>query len=367
MTRIITFLGSTGIGHTVLAVASAQWFAAQGKQVLLVTQAPNATADSILETTLSSIPQIVAPCLQAVQLHATAMIERLWTEMKKLITTYVPTDLPPEIYAGELVILPGLDQLLTFNALREYYQSGDYEVIVYDGSGDLNTLRMLGIPDSLNWYFRRFHQVFESLSLGKIAESIGGPIASAFLTANLDAQKLKGGMNQVQTWIKQGMTVLEDSNRLTTYLVTSDQPDAIADSRWVWGSAQQSNLRVNGVLVYSEQQSHLPELQAAFAPLSVTLLPALEAIDWKSLLEVLPNFDDISTAPEPLSIDLEQHQIIVFLPGFTKKQVKLTQHGSTLTVEAGDQRRNIFLPSTFRDLSLRSGKFEDMNLVISFE
>ena len=91
------------------------------------------------------------------------------------------------------MILPGFDSLLAFNALREYYQSGNYDVIIYDGRGDLETLRLLGIPDALNWYFQRFYQMFEVMSLSKIADSIGGPLASAFVTANLDSRKLQAG------------------------------------------------------------------------------------------------------------------------------------------------------------------------------
>jgi anion-transporting ArsA/GET3 family ATPase len=369
MTRIITFL-SKGVGQTDLAIATAHRFTEQGHQVLLVTHSPSARAELCLQTSLTSIPQIVAPRLQAVELQTTSMLEQVWNELKKLFSLYVPADLSEEVYAGELIIPPGLDSLLAFNALREYYQSGDYDVIVYDGRGDLETLRMLGIPEILDWYFRRFRQLFDFLNLSKMADSIGGPLASALLTANLDQQKLQAGLKQAREWIDQGLAVIEDPSCLSIYLVTSDEPAAVAESRWLWGSAQQVNLRVNGVLAYSQQTLNLDELHQAFAPLTVTpiplLLSSLQSPNWE-LIKALPDFNHVSPSPQPLTINLEQQQIVVFLPGFTKKQVKLTQHGSALTVEAGDQRRNIFLPPAFQQLSLKSGKFEEPNLVIAFE
>jgi arsenite-transporting ATPase len=69
----------------------------------------------------------------------------------------------------------------------------------------------------------------------------------------------------------------------------------------------------------------------------------------------------------PLKFDRETRELFVFLPGFTKKQVKLTQYGKEITVEAGEQRRNISLPPDLQKLSIKAGKFEEPYLIIAFE
>ncbi|MFB2767814.1 ArsA family ATPase [Pelatocladus sp. BLCC-F211] len=368
MSRIITFIGKAGIGHTTLAIATAKWFSQQRKEVLFVTHNPSPNAEILLKTPLTNIPQIVAPHLQAVQLQPTIMLDQTWEEVKKLLSLYIPMPDSEEIYSGELILFPGFDSLLYFNAMRQYYQSGDYEVIVYDGRGDLETLRMLGIPGMLDWYFQRFGKMFEGFSLHKIADSIGGPIASAIVSANVDTEKVQQGLEQIRSWIAEGMAVVGDAGRLTSYLVTSNEPGASAETKWLWGSAQQVNLIVSGVLAYQCQESNdLTDLQQVFAPLNVTSIPALKEHNWDPLLEALPDFNDNHQAPLPLKIDLESRQLFVFLPGFTKKQVKLTQHGKELTVEAGEQRRNIFLPPDLQKLSIQSGKFEEPYLIVAFE
>ncbi|MBW4509167.1 MAG: ArsA family ATPase [Scytonematopsis contorta HA4267-MV1] len=367
MSRIITFLGKTCTGNPTVAIATAKWFTQYSQKVLLVTHNPSPYAELLLKTTLNSTPQEVAPNLHAVQLQTTVLLEQVWEEVRKWLTLYVPSSVKVDVFPGEAVIPPGLDSLLTFNVLRKYYQSNEYDVIIYDGRGDLESLRMLGIPNIAEWYFRRFREVFDALDISKIADSIGGPIASAWVTANMESRKNQDGIEQVRDWISRGVAVVGDASRLTAYLITTDEPETIAATRWLWGSAQQIDLQVSGVLVYqSHEITNKNELQQAFEPLEVNLIPALKQHNWEPLLDKLPDFKTIPQIPQPLTIDLLQRQVKVFLPGFTKQQVKLTQYGKELTVEAGEQRRSIILPPELQNLPVAAGKFEEPYLVVSF-
>ena len=374
MSRIIAFLGDGSRERTTLAIATAKWFARQGKRVLLIAYI-NPSAELLLEVPLSTHPQSIESNLQVVQLQTTVLLEQAWDEVSKLVTTYLPDSFTDQIYPSELIILPGFDSFLTFNALRQYYQSDRYDVIIYNAQGNLETLRMLSIPGALDWYFRRFHQIFADLDIGKIANLIGGPLAAAMLSANVDNQKMKEGLAQIQNWIEQGVAVVNDARNLTAYLVTNDTPEAIADTRWLWGSAQQINLTVSGILAYSDRDSSREtEIQSAFAPLTVypistwrdSLRHSSTSPNWETIIQDLPDFNaNISVTP-PLKIDLAQRQVRAFLPGFNKKQVKLTQSGAEIVIEAGDQRRQIFLPPELKGQSIQSGKFEEPYLVISF-
>jgi arsenite-transporting ATPase len=83
-------------------------------------------------------------------------------------------------------------------------------------------------------------------------------------------------------------------------------------------------------------------------------------------MDALPDFTQAAKAPKPLEIDIRARQVRLFLPGFDKKQVKLTQSGSEVTVEAGDQRRHILLPPALSGSSVTGAKFQNGYLTISF-
>jgi arsenite-transporting ATPase len=87
---------------------------------------------------------------------------------------------------------------------------------------------------------------------------------------------------------------------------------------------------------------------------------------WQPLIEALPDFDQATQAPRPIAINVAEQKVSLFLPGFDRKQVKLTQYGPELTIEAGDQRRNVFLPPELRGKPVTGAKFQDGYLIISF-
>jgi arsenite-transporting ATPase len=90
-------------------------------------------------------------------------------------------------------------------------------------------------------------------------------------------------------------------------------------------------------------------------------------VSGKRLIDALPNFvAQAVQAPKPIEVDVQTRQVRLFLPGFDKKQVKLTQYGPEVTVEAGDQRRNIFLPPALSGRSITGAKFQNNYLIISF-
>lgn len=152
---------------------------------------------------------------------------------------------------------------------------------------------------------------------------------------------------------------MADPRKAMAILTTrSDRVSQAVALQW-WGAAQPIGLRVGAVL--ASESSGLDDLKRDFAPLPVFSLSSAASDS------VLPSFDVLNHAPEPLSIDLQARQIRLFLPGLAKEAVKLSQSGPEITIEAGDQRRNLRLPVALQGRAVTSARFQEQSLILSFQ
>ncbi|MDX2099873.1 MAG: ArsA family ATPase [Leptolyngbyaceae cyanobacterium bins.59] len=364
MAFILTFLGRGETDRTTLAIAAARRFANQGKRVLLLGQDPTPAFGLLLGATPNADPQELSPNFWVVQVQASSLLERSWEEVKKLESQYLRTPVLTSVYGQELGVLPGMDTALALNAIREYDASGRYDVIVYDGTGDQATLRALGMPEIMSWYIRRFRQVFADSDFGKTVMPLLQPIIGTLFNVDWLSGNFSQPTNQVNNLLDQGKEAISNPQRMAAYLVTSVDPVAVATARYLWGAAQQIGLTVGGVLLTGGGS---PETVANdFAPLSVSPIPMQSDANWQPLMDALPDFSQAAQAPRPMEINLAERKVRLFLPGFDKRQVKLTQTGPEVTIEAGDQRRNILLPPELSGRPVTGAKFQDSYLTISF-
>jgi anion-transporting ArsA/GET3 family ATPase len=365
MPQILTFLGKGGSGRTTVAIAAAKQQANLGRRVLFVSQDPTPATGILLGVPLTDKPQSIGANLEVVSISATVAIERGWEDVKQIEARYLRSPILRNVYGQELAILPGMDSAIALNALRQYDASGKYDIIVYDGSGDLTTLRMAGMADSLSWYLRRFVSVVEESDLWKTISPIMQPTMAAILTVAWTGESVMSQpMQEANSFLAKSQDVISNPQRVVGYLVTSDEPAAVATAKYLWGSAQQSGLTIGGVIL--NRAEIVDALTAEFDPLAMTAIPMRIGTDWQPLVDGMPDFGRAGSAPKPMTIDVAKREVRLYLPGFDKTQVKLTQSGPEVTIEAGDQRRNILLPPPLKGSSVTGAKFQGGYLIISF-
>lgn len=362
MPKVVAFLGND-IEPTAYAIA--QGHAQAGQKTLILVPTPGIRFKYLCGSEFTQEPTPLTQNLDIVELRTIHSLGGAWDELRKLIRDYVPADvLGSEVYAGELMVLPGMDLFLTLNALRQHYQSGAYDVLVYAGADPTTTLRFIGLPHAVAWYYRRFGGILEDLDPVKIANAMGGPIATALLATNFDPQKFSTALSQGKEWVAKGLRAVADPQQLQVYLVTTPDPIAIKQVQWLWGASQQVQVPIAQVLVPMVNPAAIEDITAAFSPLAVQGLRGND----RGLVDVasLPNLDTPLKALPCQDIDVSQRQIKVFLPGLAKQDVKLTQFNGEITIEAADQRRHIQLPPELQNQPVTAGKFEAPYLVISF-
>jgi arsenite-transporting ATPase len=287
-----------------------------------------------------------------------------------------------------------MDSAIALNSLRQYDASNKYDAIVYDGTGDITTLRMAGMADSLNWYLRRFIAVVEESDLWKTIAPIMQPAMAAVLTVAWTGESVMSQpVQEAKTALDKSQAIISNPQRVVGYLVTNDDPAAIATAKYLWGSAQQSGLSIGGAIVNQggfsidlqsqeigyvdvvtnvdskvvgvEMRSGDP-IAAEFEPLIVTEMPKRIGDDWQPLMAAMPDFNRLADLPRSMTIDIDKREVRLYLPGFDKTQVKLTQSGPEVTIEAGDQRRNLLLPPALKGSSVKGAKFQGGYLIVTF-
>lgn len=360
MALILTFLGKGGSGRSTCAIATAKKLSNQGKRVLLITEDAGPGFEMLFGHAVTPVPAMVCPNLWGMQLQFTYLLEQNWAQLKKLEAQYLRDPFFKAVYGQELSLLPGMDQALTLNTLREYDASGDYDVIVHDGPGDQASLRMWGMPAGIDWYFRRFKQVFQASQFSKAVMPFVQPVAGAVLSGGMSGDLFdQPQVTQSTGLVAEGIDAVKDPMRVRAYLVSSGDAVAIATARYLWGAAQQIEMTVAGVLLNRADDSQ------DFEPLPVHVLPGYTG-DWQTLIDALPDYIAAPSVPAPVSVDLTTKTVRLFLPSFDKKQIQLTQYGPEVTIEAGDQRRNLALPKTLEGLAITGAKFQANYLILSF-
>ncbi|NJK35713.1 MAG: ArsA family ATPase [Oscillatoriales cyanobacterium SM2_2_1] len=351
MTQLITLLGKGGVGKTTAVIALARTAARTGKRTLLVGHLNGTRWAERLGCPLPDTPQEIAPQLWGVQLSAASLLADYWEKMKGLEAQYLRMPVLQEVFGAELGILPGMDGALTLSYLRERYDEGQYDLIIYDGTGDGQTLRMWGMPEILNWYLRRFRQILTGSALGQALSPFLEPMLRSVLQVSMPTDLGRSG-NKMTSLLDRGQSAVGDRTQVLAYLVTSDDPEAIAVAQFLWSSAQQVGLTVGGVYSHGQVPAD------AFAPLAIAPFGS----DPSANLPLIP----ANSAPAAITLDIPACQARLYLPHFDKRQVKLTQMGPEITIEAGDQRRNLFLPPELNGKQAIGAKFQDGYLIITF-
>ncbi|WP_121967879.1 ArsA family ATPase [Leptolyngbya sp. BC1307] len=374
MTLILTFLGKGGTGRSTVAIAAAQKLAGAGKRVLLISQEAGPALSLLLGTDVgpsASAVSIGNQSFQAVQLRTTALLDENWEQLKNFEARYLRDPFFKAVYGQELSVVPGLDDFLALNAIREYTESSQYDVIVHDGAGDQSTLRLWGAIGGIDWYFRRFKKVFQDSQFYRSISPFIAPVTGAILSSGSSGDIWNRPESQsVESMVAKGKALVRDPMQLRAYVVTTDDAVAIATGKYLWSAAQQIGLTVAGTVVnsvFSPDPADTAAATQAFSPLPVTALPYSSAGDrWQPLVAALPDLIGPVDVPSSMTVDVASSTVKLFLPGFDKQQVKLTQYGPEVTVEAGDQRHNLSLPSGLSGRSVTGAKFQDGYLIISF-
>ncbi|KAL3680330.1 hypothetical protein R1sor_023286 [Riccia sorocarpa] len=393
-TKLVTFIGKGGVGKTTCAVLAAQYYASKGLRTCLAVQSQDPTAEFLLGEKLGTYSApLKAGNLSAFRLESTKLLAEPWSQLKsadaELKFSQGALD---EVVSEELSILPGMDSFLaiglldslsnfTGNLVKSRSRSTEqYDVVVYDGPSSEETLRIIGAPERTRWYLRRLRSLADKTDAGRVTlPSIMKGIESSILERGPSDRSTPEIWNFIDSIFTKIVDLFSDPTRFGCYIVTDFRNQLASDSALrYWGCAVQAGVSVSGAFYTATPDN--PDLDDAvrenYGPLPIGEVPLLSfrsAPDWERVLsdfeagDILDGMQPFPTPPG-VAFDKAARTVTLFLPGFAKSEIKLSQWrgGSELLVDVGDQRRSIVLPSDMRG-KVAGAKFQNKSLVVTIK
>ncbi|NRQ37832.1 ArsA family ATPase [Nonomuraea sp. NN258] len=368
--RVLLFTGKGGVGKTTAAAATATLAAGRGLKTLIVS---TDTAHSLADA-LGVEPGEVAPGLHLHQVDTQKSLERHWGELQDYARGLLVELGLDEITSEEITVLPGAEEVIALLELREHARDGRWDVIVVDCAPTAETLRLLALPEALDWHVtrllpvgRRVMKVVSPFVRGLAHVSAPGEgvmdAAERFHRALMDVRDLLTGDNaSVRLVFTPEAVVLAEARRtLTSLSLYGYRVDAAIANR-VFPAEGADEWRAQWV---SAQSRLLAEAESSFAPLPIHVVPYLpaEPVGGQALAEVgaaMYGAADPFAAPavEP-PLKLGADELTLALPGADRDDVDLARKGDELIVTAGPYRRILALPTALARRKISSAVLRD--------
>ncbi len=382
--RTLLFTGKGGVGKTTLAAATAARAAAEGHKTLILSTDPAHSLGDAFDVELGAGATEVSAALFVQQIDTQKRLQETWSEIQRYLVDALGAAGLDALRAEELTVIPGAEELLALLEVRDQACSGRWDLVVVDCAPTAETLRLLALPEALDWYLtkvfpmeRRVVRALRPL----LAPAVGLPSPRPEVWEA--AERLQAELLDVQRVLK--------APRTTVRLVLTPESVVVAEARRALTQLSLYGYRVDAVLAnrvfgpsndswrqgWAEaQQELLAEVADSFAPLPIHVAPyasaePLGSSSLRDLGERVYGSDDpiaVRELAEPLSVveSGRGYLLSLPLPLADRDALDLSRVGSDLVVTVSGRRRVLALPSVLRRCDVTGARLSGGRLEVSF-
>jgi len=383
--RIILYLGKGGVGKTTIAAATAVRSAALGKRTLVVsTDLAHSLADCF-NTPLSSEPAVLASNLWAQEVNVLDEMRHSWGKVQEKLSQVLRKRGMDSVMAEELALIPGMDEIVSLLNIYRNARDGNFEVVIIDAAPTGETVRLLSMPDTFQWYAGRIG----GLNLKSTTLNFARPFIKAFIPSGevLDAlqvlsERVKGlrevlgdpDISSYRPVVNPERMVIKEALRAETYLALFGYPiDAVICNRVIQAGNYADAFMQD---LYRNQEKLRVQVHNTFAPLPIWEAPyySREIIGITQLGElgqaIFGNTDPTQVFYRgPIQEVTRQGDTYVLrlpLPHVEMDKVLMTKKGDEMIIEIGNFKRDITLPAVLANQEAKVARFVNKALEIHF-
>ena len=382
--RIILYTGKVGVGKTTLSAATGLKAAQQGYRTLVISTDPAHSLSDSYDVELTSTPLQIVTNLWAMEVNVLQDIQHYWGDLQTSLSALLVTRGFDNVVADELAVMPGMEEVSSLLHLDEKAESGEYDLIILDCAPTGETIRLISMPDVIDWYLEHLFQVslkgtgiFEPVlktALSIPTQAISKSFEALFSGVSRVQKRL---MDPEQTSIRVVLTpekmVLKEALRSFTYFsLFGYNVDAAILNRVVQKSDNGGFLDQ----LKSMQTAYIEQCKQSFEPVPIITLPLLsgEVVGIKALNEIaMTAFVDYNPTEilyrgkvQEVYKDGNEYILKRSFPGFELKKFDLRKKGDELILTIGNVRKSIVLPTTLASLEPVGAEFKQGELQIRF-
>jgi arsenite-transporting ATPase len=384
--RVILFTGKGGVGKTTVAAATAVRAAASGERTLVMSTDPAHSLADSFEIAMGNEPSAIAPNLWAQQIDAQERLEDNWREIQDYMVQLMNWAGTETIQAEELTVIPGLDEIFALIDVKTHVESGRYDCLVVDCAPTAETLRLLSLPEIMNWYIERIFPVER-----KVVKVVR-PLVTRMTSLPIAGDQVFDAVERLHRNLDAVKGILTDEKVSSVRLVLNPEKMVISEARRTYTYLGLFGYRVDAVVVNRVlppdvtdpyfgkwkdiQAEHLNTVHESFEPVPILTarlfdremvgIPLLgemgdEVYGDRDASSVLYVDDPIRIRKEGTGYVLRMR-----LPFVSREDLDIHRRGEELFVRVGSYKRNLILPQTLKRMVVREANFAGDHLEIVF-
>jgi arsenite-transporting ATPase len=312
-------------------------------------------------------------------------LDRGWGEIQRWLRELLREE-ADELVAEELLVFPGMEELVSLRAIREVEATGDFDVCVVDCAPTGATLRLLRFPDALRIFMEHFFELERSGAriLRPIARRAGAgrlipreEFFDAFERLYRDVEDVRqilldDSRTSARLVVNPTRIVVDEACRSFAYLsLYGVATDAVLINRLLPSVASGGYFarwadRERVELERIEESFPVPRLRAPLLEREPIGPDALDALAREMFGERDPC--ERMAAARPISLYKRGPRTVlaIELPGASKEEVDVVATGAELFVRVRDARRRIALPDSLQGKRVEESRLERGRLEVVF-
>jgi arsenite/tail-anchored protein-transporting ATPase len=384
--RILLFTGKGGVGKTTIAAATALRAAQGGHRTLITSTDPAHSLADSFDVPLGDEVSEIRKNLWAEQIDAQSRLEANWRDIQEYIISFLNWAGIDAIEAEELSVIPGLDEIFSLTDVKRHVESGLFDLLVIDCAPTAETLRLLSLPEVMNWYIERIFPVER-----KVVKTIR-PILTRITTMPIAEDRIFAAIERLHRNLEGVGKILRDEERSSVRLVVNPEKMVIAEARRTYTYLSLFGYRVDAIIAnriipddvtdpyfgkWKEIQiEHLATIRESFQPVPVLTarLFEQEMVGFDLLTRMGDDVYEDADAmkifhlDEPIRVRKGGHWYVLSLqlPFTDREQLDIHRKAEELLVRVGSYKRTLILPHALQRLEIREARFVEDRLEIRF-